>query len=170
MRNRTQMALLLLFLLVTAVALPMIPSASAESASTDWAAQLRAMDEALARGDVPGAQASWREAYVAAHVGRGWPGMLAVGDAALRLGRATGETALYEGRARRVYLTSLLRARRYASLDGVLAAGEAFGRLGDREVVRQALAVATDLAARSGDDLARRRVQVFRSQWVSPLS
>ena len=168
MRNRTQMALLLLFLLVTAVALPMIPSA--ESASTDWAAQLRAMDEALARGDVPGAQASWREAYVAAHVGRGWPGMLAVGDAALRLGRATGETALYEGRARRVYLTALLRARRYASLDGVLAAGEAFGRLGDREVVRQALAVATDLAARSGDDLARRRVQVFRSQWVSPLS
>jgi len=127
MRNRTQMPLLLLFLLATAVALPMIPSASAESTSTDWAAQLRAMDEALARGDVPGAHASWREAYVAAHVGRGWPGMLAVGDAALRLGRATGETALYEGRARRVYLTALLRARRDASLDGVLAAGEAFG-------------------------------------------
>jgi hypothetical protein len=170
MRHRTQIALLLLFLLATAAALPTIPTASAESASTDWAAQLRAMDGALTRGDVPGAQASWREAYAAAHVGRGWPGMLAVGDAALRLGRATGETALYEGRARRVYLTALLRARRHASLDGVLAAGEAFGRLGDRDVVQQALALATDLAARSGDDLARRRVQVFRSQWVPPRS
>jgi hypothetical protein len=170
MRHRTQVALLLLFLLVTAVALPIIPIASAESAATDWAAHLRAMDEALALGDARAAQAAWREAYAAAHVGRGWPGMLAVGDAALRLGRDTGTYGLYEARARRVYLTALLRARRQASLDGVLAAGEAFGRLGDREVVRQALAVATDLAARSGDDLARRRVQVFRSQWVPPLS
>jgi hypothetical protein len=170
MRHRTQVALLLLFFLAMAIALPSIPAASAGSASTDWAAQLRAMDEALAGGDARAAQAAWREAYAAAHVGRGWPGMLAVGDAALRLGRETGAVAIYEGRARRVYLTALLRARRQASLDGVLAAGEAFGRLGDREVVRQALAVATDLAARSGDDLARRRVQVFRSQWVPPLS
>jgi hypothetical protein len=170
MRHRTQVALLLLFLLVTAVALPTIPTASAESAATDWAAQLRAMDEALARGDVRAAQAAWREAYAAAHVGRGWPGMLAVGDAALRLGHDAGATEIYEGRARRVYLTALLRARRQGSLDGVLAAGEAFGRLGDREVVQQALAVATDLAARSGDDLARRRVQVFRSQWAPPLT
>lgn len=170
MRHRTRVALLLLLFLAIAIALPSIPTASAESASTDWAAQLRAMDEALARGDARAAQAAWREAYVAAHVGRGWPGMLAVGDAALGLGRETGAVAIYEGRARRVYLTALLRARRQASLDGVLAAGEAFGRLGDREVVRQALAVATDLAARSGDDLARRRVQAFRSQWAPPLS
>jgi hypothetical protein len=170
MRHRTQVALLLLFLLVTAVALPIIPTASAESAATDWAAQLRAMDEALARGDVRAAQAAWREAYAAAHVGRGWPGMLAVGDAALRLGHDAGATEIYAGRARRVYLTALLRARRQGSLDGVLAAGEAFGRLGDREVVQQALAVATDLAAHSGDDLARRRVQVFRSQWAPPLT
>ncbi|HEX5528302.1 MAG TPA: hypothetical protein VFZ82_02010, partial [Methylomirabilota bacterium] len=116
MRHRTQVALLLLFLLATAVALPTIPTASAESAATDWAAQLRAMDEALAQGDARAAQAAWREAYVAAHVGRGWPGMLAVGDAALRLGRHTGSAGLFEGRARRVYLAALLRARRQASL------------------------------------------------------
>ncbi len=48
------------------------------------------MDRALARGEVTAVTAAWREAYVAAHVSRDWPGMLAVGDAALRAGRATG--------------------------------------------------------------------------------
>lgn len=169
MKHRTQVALLLLFLLTTAVALPIIPTA--EAAGADWAAEIQAMDAALARGDdVAAAQAAWREAYAAAHAGRGWPGMMAVGDAALRLGRST-DMGVAESRARRVYLTALFRARRHGSLDGVLAAGEAFGRLGDREVVQQALAMATDMARRSGDDLAQRRVQAFRSQWVAgPLT
>src|SRR5260370_18454473 len=92
--------------------------------------------------------------------------MVAVGDAAIRLGRATGTVAVAESRARRVYLTALFRARRHDSLDGVLAAGEAFGRLGDREVVKQALAMPTDMARHSGDDLAQRRAPAFRHQWV----
>lgn len=138
MRQTKRAALLLLFLLTIAVTLPMIPTA--EAAGPGWAEQLQAMDEALGRGDAVAAQAAWREAYVTAHTSHGWPGMMAVGDAALRL-------------------------------DGVLAAGEAFGRLGDRDVVQQAAAIAADLAARSGDDLARRRVQAFRSQWVAgPLT
>lgn len=171
MRRRLEVPLVLLFLLMTALLLPAIPAASAEPASMDWAARLQTMDEALGRGDVPAAQAAWREAYAAAHVSRGWPGMIAVGEAALRLGRAAGEPSIAESRARRVYLTALFRARRQGSLDGVLTAGDAFGRLGDREVVQQALAVATELAARSGDDLARRRVQAFRSHWMSaPLT
>jgi hypothetical protein len=155
-----------LLLLIGALALPMIPPASAEADQGAWAARIGEMDQALKRGDAPAAHAAWREAYVAAHVGRGWPGMVAVGDAALRVGRATGTPDLYEPRARRAYLTALLRARRHGSVDGVLAAGDAFGRLGDQAGVQQALAVATDLAARSGDDTARRRVQTFRSQWV----
>ena len=171
MRRRLEVPMLLLFLLVTAVLLPSVPTASAEPASSDWASRLQAMDEAIARGDLASAQAAWREAYAAAHVGRGWPGMIAVGEAALRLGRAGGDTSIAESRARRVYLTALLRARRQGSLDGVLAAGDAFGRLGDREVVRQALTVATELASRSGDDVALRRVQAFRSHWMSaPLT
>jgi hypothetical protein len=171
MRRRLEVPMVLLFLLMTAVLLPAVPSAEAEPATSDWASRLQAMDEAIAHGDLSGAQAAWREAYAAAHVGRGWPGMIAVGEAALRLGRATGDVSIAESRARRVYLTALLRARRQGSLDGVLASGDAFGRLGDREVVRQALTVATDLAARSGDDVARRRVQAFRSHWMSaPLT
>lgn len=53
----------------------------------------------------------------------------------------------------------------------MLTTGEAFGRLGDREVVQQALAMATDMARRSGDEFAQRRVQAFRSQWMArPLT
>jgi hypothetical protein len=109
------------------------------------------------------------EAY-AAHVGR-----VARHGGGRRRGpparRATDTGAVAESRARRVYLTALFRARRHGSLDGVLAAGEAFGRLGDREVVQQALAMATEMARRSGDDLAQRRVQAFRSQWLArPLT
>lgn len=169
MRQTQRAARLLLFLLTIAVMLPMIPTA--EAAGPGWAEQLQSMDEALGRGDAAAAQAAWREAYATAHASHGWPGMMAVGDAALRLGRATGTAVVSESRARRVYLTALFRARRDRSLDGVLAAGEAFGRLGDRDVVQQAAAIAADLAARSGDDLARRRVQAFRSQWVAgPLT
>jgi len=165
-RTRVRSAPLFLLLLIGVLAVPMIPPASAEAARAAWAARIVEMDQALERGDAPGAHAAWREAYVAAHVGRGWPGMIAVGEAALRVGRAPGTPDLYEPRARRAYLTALLRARRHGSVDGVLAAGDALGRLGDQAVVQQALAVATDLAARSGDDTARRRVQTFRSQWA----
>ncbi len=168
MRHRTRVNIgpLFLLLLIGAVALAMIPAASAESERTAWAARIVEIDQALKRGDAPAAHAAWREAYVAAHVEREWPGMIAVGEAALRVGRATGTPHLYEPRARRAYLTALLRARRHGSVEGVLAAGDAFGRLGDQALVQQALAVATDLAARSGDDSARRRIQTFRSQWT----
>ena len=165
MRRRAQASPLFLLLLVAAIALPMIPTASAEPERIDWAARIADMDQAIDRGDAAAAQAAWREAYVAAHVSRGWPAMIAVGDAALRMGRIAGADGA-EPRARRAYLTALLRARRQASLDGVLAAGDAFGRLGDRAVVQQALSVATGLAERSGDGAARLRVQAFQSQWA----
>ena len=92
--------------------------------------------------------AAWREAYVAAHVTRNWPGMLAVGDAAVRAGRVTGSADVFEPRARRAYRTALLRAHRQGARDGVLAAGEAFGRLGDRDAERLAKAEAAELAER----------------------
>jgi len=172
MRRRMRSSTLFLLLLAGALALPMIPSASAEPDPADWSAQIALVDQALQRGDAPAAQAAWREAYVAAHVSRGWPGMIAVGDAALRVGQLTGARDVFEPRARRAYLTALLRARRQGSLDGVLAAGEGFGRLGDQAVLQHALDIATDLAARTGDGEARQRVQAFRSHWVSraPIS
>ena len=159
MRHRTWTTLLLL-LLGGIIALPLIPEASAQADRLDWAARIAEMDRALARGETATLTAVWREAYVAAHVGRGWPGMLAVGDAALRAGRATGTPEVFEPRARRAYLTALLRARRQASRDGVLAAGEAFGRLGDRDAERLAKSEAAKLAIRAEAD-ARRRARAL---------
>jgi hypothetical protein len=161
MRLPPQASLLLVLWLIGLAGPAMVVAAPAGPDHADWAARIEDMDRALQRDDTRAAEAAWREAYVSAHVGRGWPGMIAVGDAGLRLGAATGAPAIYEPRARRAYLTALLRARRQASLDGVLAAGARFDRLGDREVVRRALAVAAGLAARSGDGAAQQRVQAF---------
>ena len=164
MRHRTRtvpfLPFLFLLLLGGLSALPLIPEVSADADRGDWAARIAGMDRALALGDTAAASAAWREAYVAAHVSRGWPGMLAVGDAALRAGRATGASDVFEPRARRAYRTALLRAHRQASHDGVLAAGEAFGRLGDRDAERQAKSEAADLAIRAEAD-ARRRARAL---------
>lgn len=165
MRPAIQASLFVLLMLVVAVMLPVIPVASADPERMDWAARIAEMDQALKRGDGAAAQFAWREAYVAAHLTRDWPGMLAVGDAAMRAGTVTG-TEIAEARARRAYRTALLRARRHNSLDGVLAAGEAFGRLGDQAVVQLVAKVASELAERSGDGAARGRVQAFRAQWA----
>jgi hypothetical protein len=158
MRHRTRTRSLLLLLLVGVIVLPLIPDASADADRGDWAARIAEMDRALARGEMTAATVAWREAYVAAHVSRGWPGMLAVGDAALRASRATGTPEVFEPRARRAYLTALLRARRQVSRDGVLAAAEAFGRLGDRDAERLARADAADLTIRGE---ARRRANAL---------
>jgi hypothetical protein len=165
MPRQIQIAPLVLLTLIVAMVLSIVPTVSAEPDRLDWAARIADMDQALKGGDAFTTQAAWREAYVAAHVSRGWPAMIAVGDAAMRASGLVG-TQVSEAHARRAYLTALLRARRQGSLDGVLTAGDAFGRLGDQAVVKQALAVATDLAERSGDGAARRRVQSFQTQWA----
>ena len=61
---------------------------------------------------------------------------------------------------RRAYRTALLRAHRQGSRDGMLAAGEAFGRLGDRDTERLARAEAAELAIRAEAD-ARRRARAL---------
>ena len=157
MRHRMRTTLLLLLLLI---GVPLIPAASAQAGRLDWGARIAEVDRALAHGETTAVPAAWREAYVAAHVSRDWPGMLAVGNAALRAARATGTPEVFEPRARRAYVTALLRARRQASRDGVLAAGEAFGRLGDREAERLAKAEAAKLS-RHAEDAARRRARAL---------
>ena len=156
MRHRTRTALLLLLLLVEIITLPLIPRASAEADEPDWSAGIAEMDRELAEGRNPAAAAAWQEAYIAAHVSRGWVGMVAVGDAALRAARVTGAPEVFEPRARRAYLTALLRARRQASRDGVLAAADGFGRLGDRDAERLARSEATELMIRAEAAKVRR--------------
>ncbi|MEX2220274.1 MAG: hypothetical protein WEG40_00605, partial [Candidatus Rokuibacteriota bacterium] len=70
----------------------------------------------------------------------------------------TGTPQVFAPRARRAYLTALLRARRQASHDGVLAAAAAFGRLGDHEIEQQAKSAAAKMVIRAD---ARRRARAF---------
>jgi hypothetical protein len=157
MRHRTRTTLLLLLVMVEILTLPLIPRAAAAADNRDWNAGIAEMDRALALGQAPAATAAWQDAYVAAHLSRGWVGMVAVGDAALRAARATGAPELFEPRARRAYLTALLRARRQASREGVLAAADGFSRLGDREAEQIARSEAADLTIRAGASAETRR-------------
>lgn len=156
MRHPMPKRLLLVFALLSAIALPLVPAASAEADRLDWVARIAEMDQALAEGRTPAVAAAWQEAWVAAHTSRAWDAMIAVGDAALRAGRATGTPELFEPRARRAYSTALIRARRQASREGVLAAAAGFGRLGDRDAERRAQSEAAELAIRAHADEARR--------------
>ena len=112
-----------------------------------WAGHLGAMDAALRTGDVTAAHEHWREAYTAALGSRRWEGFAEAGDAALRLGRASGSPDGGIPRARELYLAALFRARDAGSIDGVLRVATSFSALGDHAVSRQAMRIADRLMA-----------------------
>jgi hypothetical protein len=113
-----------------------------------WAVPVRTMDRALTAGDLSAAERAWHEAYVAALGARRWEGMLAVGDAALRLGEVIRGPRVAVTQAREAYLGALFRARDRRSLDGVLRTAEAFDRMGDVELADRARSVADILVSR----------------------
>ena len=113
-----------------------------------WAIPIRTMDRALTAGDLSAAERAWHEAYVAALGARRWEGMLAVGDAALRLGEVIRGPRVAVTQAREAYLAALFRARDRRSLDGVLRAAEAFDRMGDGELADRARRVAGILVSK----------------------
>lgn len=124
-----------------------------------WMVHIRAMEAAMARKNMRAATRARDEAYLAALASPGWEGMLAVGDASVQLGAASGSRGALESDARRAYLAAFFRARQKSSLEGVLGTAEAFSRLGDREVVRDCVQVAERLAAHSTDPRARDYLQ-----------
>ncbi len=134
--------------------------------TTPWAAHIREVDEALARKNVGSAQRAWRDAYLAAFESQPWEGMVEVGDAALRIGAVAGLRQTGEATARWAYLAALSRARRLASLEGVLRTAEAFAALGDHEVVEQCLRVAESVAREARTPGARNRVRAFKAEWA----
>ncbi len=129
--------------------------ASPRQMVSPWAKHLATMDEALRVGDVAAAQTAWREAYGAALGSRRWEGFADAGDAALRLGRASGSPSAGVPRARDLYLSALFRARDTGSLDGVLRVAGSFNTLGDRDVTTQAVRMADRLAARGATPAQR---------------
>lgn len=127
-----------------------------------WEPHLSTVEQTVADGNVTAALGAWHEAYLAARATRSWEGMLAVGDMYLRIGHVTASRRPAEATARELYLAALFRARHERSLDGVLRATEAFAHLGDREVARQALHIAVDLARGRGDAEQERVGEVAR--------
>jgi hypothetical protein len=75
-----------------------------------WRAHVGMLDQALARHDVSAAVGAWHDAYGAALASRGWEGMLAVGDAFLRIGAEAGTVSGSRSNARQAYLNALVRA------------------------------------------------------------
>ena len=126
-----------------------------------WTAHIQAMDQALTVNDPGEAVREWRQAYSAALSHPGWLGLLTVADASLRLGAFPGLARAATARARETYWIAFFRARQQRSLNGVLHAAEAFGRLGDRSTVDQCMRVAEGLVALSGDGADVDRVRIL---------
>ncbi len=114
---------------------------------TLWKAHVGTIDQALARHDVSAAVGAWHDAYGAALASRRWEGMIAVGDAFLRIGAEAGAARGARSNARQAYLNALIRAHRDGSIEGMRRTAEAFAALGDHAVATQCLRVADELAA-----------------------
>jgi hypothetical protein len=128
-----------------------------------WRAHLGVVEQELEQGHIDRAVRVWHDAYGAALESRAWESMIAVGDAFMAIGRAAGTPRGARMNARDAYLTALIRARRDASIDGVLRSAEAFGQLEDRAVVEQCLHIAAQLAAEN--EGAQARVREARHRW-----
>ena len=126
----------------------------------DWARHLRAMDDALARHDSAAAVRAHDDAHAAVLAAQSCDGMLAVGEATLRLVPHGSSPKGARADARRMYLWALVRARGTGSLPGVRRAGEAFAALGDRDMVALSARIAETLpvAHRRGDAPTARAV------------
>ena len=128
-----------------------------------WSPSIRMLDEALDQKNVSAAERAWHRSYSAALGSRTWEGMIAVGDAALRIGEAAGLRGPSQAKARGLYLSALFRARSQGSVEGVLRTAEAFDALGDREVVSQCLTVDEGLIAqRRGAESPERAAAMFQ--------
>jgi hypothetical protein len=105
------------------------------------AQRFAAVNEAVNRGDVGSAAQAWQYAYLEALRTRRWDAMLSVGDAAMRidaLARRPGRPTRFVAEARQAYLIALFRARDAHDRHGLERVGQAFARLGDREMATRA--------------------------------
>lgn len=115
--------------------------------SAPWVPRVEAVDQALASREISAAIYAWREAHGAALRSLRWDALADVGDAAVRMERATGD-ASFRAEARRVYLHALFRARAARAVDGIHRLAAAFAELGDTEVAARALEMAASVPAR----------------------
>lgn len=127
------------------------PSASAEAGSsgTDarWQVHLRRLEAAFLDGDLRGLVRAWHAASLEARAAPGWEGVLAVGEAAIRVGRATGRAVLFAAEARQALYVAFFRAQQQGSVPGLRRIEAAFAALGDREAAAECRRLADQLDA-----------------------
>ncbi len=131
---------------------------AAKMEPSSWGEFIDRADRALAARNVNGAERAAHNAYTAALDSRGWDGLVAAGEAYLRMGEATGFRTVARGKARQAYLSAFFRARSQGSLEGVVRSAEAFTALGDRQVAAECLKTAERLASASNDLRSRERM------------
>lgn len=160
------LVILVLVFVVTSRRTSGSPTLRAEGdGADDWATYLAAVDRALEARDLALAHRRWRDGYGAALRSQRWEGMLAAGEAALRIGRAAGTMAGVEADAQQCFLAALFRARAQRSLDGILLTADAFGQLGDIAVAQGALRMADQLVVATSDGAgASERVAAARDR------
>lgn len=132
---------------------------SRTDAEAPWAAALRAAESALAERDLRAAVQHWDAAHLAAVGSLSWEGLIEVGDAYLRIGRASGLRETTVATTRRAYFAGLFRACQKDSLEGILRTARAFAGLGDAQVVEECLGLAELLVGR--DPVAQACVAEF---------
>jgi hypothetical protein len=130
-----------------------------------WQAHLDVVGRELEQGHIDVAARVWQDAYGAALASGSWESMIAVGDAFVAIGRASGSPRGARMNARDAYLSALIRARRAHSVEGAIRTAEAFRGLDDRAVSEQCLHIAAQLAA--GDEQAQQRVREARQRWTT---
>src|SRR4029453_13136237 len=89
-----------------------------------WRSYLAIVEQEIAQGRIDVAVRVWQDAYGAALESQSWESMVAVGDAFMAIGRASGSVRGARLNAREAYLAALIRARRDRSVDGVLRSAE----------------------------------------------
>ena len=165
---------LLIVVAAMAIALAVMEALAAHAeqpdrGTTPWAPHLQQIDRALRRNNVNVARREWHDAYVAALGSGRWQGMLAVGDAALRIGDASRSRMTGATRAHHAYLSALFRARDERSLEGVLRTGEALAALGDTGLAIYCLRIAEPLLAVEPHGPAAQRFPVLRGRLGEPV-
>lgn len=127
------------------------------SATRAWEPHVRWVNELVDRGEVSAATYAWRDAYGAALDGPGWDGLLAAGDAFVRIADLARAPRAARSNAHEAYLAAFIRAERAGSVDGVRRAAAAFTVLGEPAVAAQCVRIARRLAERGDDREGRSR-------------
>jgi hypothetical protein len=140
----------------------------APSTIPDWRDPLRRADGALSRGDVPGAERAWDEAYRLALATWDPHAMIEVGRAYLVIGEAVYDHPMAAARARRIFLSALFQARGLRNTLAAADAAEALAALGDHDLAARGFTIAVTLAERDRDARAVGRVTAQRERAVGP--